>query len=182
MKKSEAGRPLTTCSPTEQFERRYVKPQPGSTLIVGSLLNGEREDRRKLYPHAIGLDMQGGPGVDIVHNLEAPLRLKFAHVECISVLEHCRKPWVVASNIEDAMNVGSTIHLSVPFAWRWHGYPSDYFRFTADGIRELFPRIDWHRLMYASDRLSVKHLLHVRKDGNHPLLPRCEVMGFGRRL
>jgi len=176
---------LHTCSPPEQFEARYVKPEPGLTLIVGSLLNGERQDRRKLYPPgmAFGVDMQAGDGVDLVHNLEDPLvGFRFAHVECVSVLEHCRKPWVVAANIEDAMLTGGTIFLSVPFAWRWHGYPSDYFRFTADGIRELFPRIDWRRLMYASDRLSVKHLLHVRKDGTHPLLPRCEVMGFGRRL
>ena len=33
--------------------------------------------------------------------------------------------------------------LSVPFAWKFHGYPSDYWRFTREGVKKLFPRIDW---------------------------------------
>ena len=32
-------------------------------------------------------------------------------------------------------------YLSVPFAWKFHGYPSDYWRFTREGVLKLFPGI-----------------------------------------
>jgi len=38
---------------------------------------------------------------------------------------------------------GGKVVLSVPFAWKFHGYPSDYWRFTREGVKKLFPRIDW---------------------------------------
>jgi len=31
------------------------------------------------------------------------------------------------------------VYVSVPFAWKFHGYPSDYWRFTPQAIRLLFP-------------------------------------------
>jgi hypothetical protein len=167
----------------DKFERLYVVPRKGRTLIVGSKLNPDREDRRKRYSDAVGLDMQEGEGVDLVHDLENPLPGEpFAHVECMSVLEHCRRPWVVAHNIEEAMRKGSTLFLSVPFVWRWHGYPNDYFRFTADGVKSLFPRIEWAHMMYATDKLLRTSHLKVDRDTPHPRLPRCEVLGFGRRV
>ena len=156
----------------------------GRTLIVGSRIFPTREDRRLRYADAVGIDADIGPGVDVVHDMESPLpaELKFAHVECTSVLEHCPRPWKVAAVIEDAMIQGGTLLLSVPFVWRWHGYPSDYFRFTADGVRVLFPRIEWDLLMYAGETLTEDHDLQVRDQEKHRFLPRCEVYGFGRRV
>lgn len=173
---------LTYSAEAEFFPR--ITPA-GPVLIVGSKLNPGRTDRRTLYPDAMGLDMQPGEGVDIVHDLEAPMLrhvAAFAHVECFSVLEHCRRPWLVARNIEFAMQPGGTLYLSVPFVWRWHGYPSDYFRFTADGVRQLFPGIQWERIGYATDRFRPDPFLKVRKDGGHPFIPKCEVVGYGRRV
>jgi hypothetical protein len=33
------------------------------------------------------------------------------------------------------------LYLSVPFAWKFHGYPSDYWRFTHAGVKKLFPQL-----------------------------------------
>ena len=46
-----------------EFERLHVAPTAGRTLIVGSKLFSEREDRRKRYPDVLGVDMQAGDGV-----------------------------------------------------------------------------------------------------------------------
>lgn len=167
-----------------EFERRYVKPQKGRALIVGSKVFPTREDRRKAHAEAFGVDAEAGDGVDLVHDMEQLLPEsvgKFAHVECTSVLEHCPRPWKVAETVEAALIDGGTILLSVPFVWRWHGYPSDYWRFTADGIRLLFPNIEWEVMVYASDKMRDVHDLPWLKEDNYRFYPRCEVYGFGRK-
>lgn len=174
-------------TPTEKFEAKYRKPKEGRTLIVGSRVYATREDRRKLYPDAIGVDMLEGPGVDIVANLEEPVEwlpggMLFDHIECISVLEHSRRPWLLAANIERLMAPGATLHLSVPFVWRPHFYPGDFFRYTVAGVESLFPTIKWDALRYASqDALWKDDAKQPRQMiGRAVYFPRCEVLGFGR--
>lgn len=171
-------------TPTEQFEQKFRKPKQGRTLIVGSHVYATREDRRKLYKDVVGADMIAGPGVDWVCNLEEPFPLdvygRFDHVECRSVLEHSRRPWLLARNIELLMSPGATLDLTVPFVWRVHAYPSDYWRFTVEAVRELFPSIEWKGLMYASQETlwkSGKMPKHVVDKTVY--FPRTEVLGFG---
>lgn len=167
----------------EDFERRYLRPAEGRTLIIGSRIFASKIDRRKLYSDAIGVDMLDGDGVDVVRDLEQDVSDmgKFDHVECISVLEHSRQPWILAKNIGKLMNHGATLFLSVPFVWRYHGYPNDYWRFSADGVRALFPFIQWHNLAYASNGLRSDAFLRRQQIEDYPYLPRCEVVGFGKR-
>lgn len=173
------------CLPHERFEDEYVRPKEGRTLIVGSRLYEGREDRRLKYKNALGVDMLPGPGVDLVFNLEDTLPAdlgKFSHIECWSVLEHSKKPWKLAANLQRLLVAEGTIHLTVPFVWRVHGYPNDYWRFTRAGVRELFPRIGWVSLCLAHEELKKNDLvLEVGKsEGTHPYLARTEVLGFGR--
>jgi len=170
-------------SAERKFVKKYVRPQEGRTLIVGSFIAGGKEDRRKAFPDAWGVDMRPGPGVDEVFDLENyPHHMgKFAHIECLSVLEHSRRPWMLAQTLEWLLVPGGTLHLSVPFIWRFHSYPSDYWRFTAEGVKSLFVNIEWQVLMYASDRLRPDHYLKAM-ESEHPYLPRTEVLGFGTRV
>lgn len=168
----------------ERFAKKYVRPAEGRTLIVGSYLTDEnKKDRRQAFVDAVGVDMRAGPGVDVVANLEEDARAlgKFHHIECWSVLEHSRRPWRLAKNLEGLLVVGGTLHVQVPFVWRYHDYPGDLWRFTHEGVRELFPRIEWAALMYASNGLRPDHYLPALDDGQHPYLPRTEVCGFGFR-
>lgn len=169
-----------------EFRARHARPAVGPALVVGSRIYPGREDWRGWLPEARGLDMQAGDGVDIVWNLERPLPHDgvFAHVECLSVLEHTPRPWCVARNIERLLRPGGTLFLSVPFVWRVHGYPSDYWRFTAAGVRALFPRIRWEVVRYGHRELEDdgKRPFPVVKVDGLPFLGRSEVLGFGVRL
>jgi hypothetical protein len=168
-------------SVSEQFQAIHVRPAPGPALVIGSKVFAGRADRRALFPDALGLDLQPGDGVDIVHDLTQPYQGRFNHIDCVSVLEHCAKPWVVAENIQAVMAPAATIFLSVPFAHRWHGYPSDYFRFTAEGVRALFPLIVWEVMKYGHRKLTDPgQKLPCEKIDDLPYLPRCEVLAFGR--
>jgi hypothetical protein len=175
---------LKSSSAAGKFAARYVKPAAGRTLIVGSFIADGKEDRRRAFPNALGVDMRDGPGVDRVVNLEDALPSDigfFQHVECCSVLEHSRRPWLLAANLERVLVAGGTLHLSVPFIWRYHGYPGDLWRFTHEAVRELFQAIEWTHLMYASNRLRDDHFVNGLDNKGHPYLPRCEVVGFGVR-
>src|SRR5262245_60266393 len=81
----------------------------------------------------IGLDMQAGSGVDVVGDLTESLcglmASSFALIICCSVLEHVRRPWIMAENMTKLLAPGGTIFISVPWVWRYHGYPDDYYRF-----------------------------------------------------
>jgi len=180
---------LDTCSlPHRQFLDKFVKPKPGRTLIVGSKLYPGRSDRRSEYADAVGVDMLAGDGVDVVANLEdddAAVALgQFAHIECWSVLEHSRRPWLLATNLERLLEPGGTIHVTVPFAWRPHGYPDDFWRFSASCLRDvLFTGIRWERLMLAQAKLRDNGRVPVMDKGmpGEAWIARTEVLGFGVR-
>lgn len=143
---------LDALTPLAKFARRWPLRTHGRTLVVGSKVYEGKEDRRERYPNAFGVDLFEGEGVDLVHDLEKPLDCGlFDHIDCVSVLEHCQRPWLMAANIEAAMSPEATILISVPFCWRIHDYPGDYYRFSAESLPILFPSIFWY---------STKYLVH----------------------
>ena len=160
----------------------YQPVKPGRTLVVGSkVYDTKKQDRRKLYKDAIGVDMQYGDGVDVVHDMEKPLPNKFGkfdHIDCVSVMEHCQRPWLMAENILRVMNPLASLLLSVPFVWRVHGYPSDYWRFTLESFDILFPGIHWEKRGYLMEDVFRK-LTHPLEKNGKKYLQRSEAIGFG---
>jgi hypothetical protein len=149
---------------------------------VGSQIYAGKEDRRKRYRQAVGVDMLDGPGVDVVADLEEgpPEIGLFGHIECMSVLEHSRRPWLLAENLQTMLVSGGTIFVAVPFCWRVHNYPGDYFRFTVQGIKLLFPGIDWKAAAYAHTSLTpCDEKVPVHKVDGFPYYPRTELLAFG---
>jgi hypothetical protein len=160
----------------------YVRPRRGRALIVGSRVYENRPARKHLHPDSVGVDMLPGPGVDVVCDMEEPQDLgQFAHVECISVLEHSKRPWALADNLQNLMEPAATIYLTVPFIWRPHAYPNDYWRFTTEAVRLLFPRIVWYHLTYAHEYLQRDGKLPAVKRNDHLYMARTEVYGFGAK-
>lgn len=168
----------------EDFRDQYVTPKDGRTLIVGSRLFSEREDRRKAYRNAIGVDMEAGEGVDVVLDLEGDVSSlgKFAHIECVSVLEHSRRPWLLAANLQAMLEPGGTIFVSVPLVWRRHAYPDDYWRILPAGIRVIFDRIDWQVIKVVTQDKMLQEdfkIIPHKTYGGASYLARCETCGFG---
>lgn len=137
----------------------------GPYLEVGAKDYGSTQKLRPLVgPDAeyVGVDLQPGPGVDLVLDLtagfaEVDARLgarRFGTVFCLSVLEHCRQPFAMAENLTRLLAPGGAVCLSVPFAWKFHAYPGDYWRFTHEGVKLLFPslRFDAEECVWATSR------------------------------
>jgi SAM-dependent methyltransferase len=137
--------------------RHWVPRIDGPVLEVGSREYGSTATFREFYSGAeyVGVDMSEGEGVDVVVDLvhsTGPLAAgHFALAVCCSVLEHVEKPWLFAANLTRLLRPGGLLYLSVPWVWRYHPYPDDYFRFSHRGVRSLFDGFDWVHQVYSSN-------------------------------
>jgi SAM-dependent methyltransferase len=116
----------------------------GPILEVGSKDYGNTQDFRSLYPnnYYVGLDLEAGKGVDVVHDLTdgvGPLQPNsFDLIICCSILEHVKNPWKVAQTLMKLLTKNGKMYCSVPWIQRYHKYPDDYWRFTFPGLKLLF--------------------------------------------
>lgn len=139
------------------FLQQFLPQVSGPILEIGSKDYGSTSSFRDIYPGCpyVGIDMEAGAGVDMVVDLEAgigPLQENhFALGVCCSVLEHVPKPWKMAENITRVIAPGGRLYMSVPWVWRYHAYPDDYFRFSFRGVVSLFPDFDWSHVHYSTN-------------------------------
>jgi SAM-dependent methyltransferase len=139
------------------FLTRSLPAVDGPVLEVGSRDYGNTENFRAVYAGGeyIGVDLSEGKNVDRVVDLAAGIgdlpEGHFALIICCSVLEHVRRPWVMAENLTRLLRPGGAIYIAVPWVWRYHPYPDDYYRFSWRGIIELFPRIEWKEQAYSTN-------------------------------
>ncbi len=136
------------------FVEKLAPRLQGPFLEVGSRNYGNTQDLRSLFGpdcEYVGVDLEGGSGVDAVIDLTEDFtrideRLggrRFGTVFCLSVLEHCDRPFNMADNLTRLLKPGGWLCVAAPFAWRIHDYPHDLWRFTPDGIRTLFPLVEF---------------------------------------
>jgi hypothetical protein len=135
--------------------RRHRELVHGPILEIGSrhYAKESANDFRRLFPEKefIGADMSAGENVDVVVDFTAPSPViaealkgrRFRTIICLSVLEHVRDIFSFSRNLSDNVEPGGILFLSVPFAWRFHGYPSDYWRFSPEAVTYLFPSFDF---------------------------------------
>jgi hypothetical protein len=138
------------------FIERHAEQFEGPFLEVGSKDYGNTQNLRALFDgeadaNYVGVDMFDGPGVDRVLDLAADFAAidealggrRFRTIFCLSVLEHCENPFAMAQNLLRLLAPGGKVCVSVPFAFRLHAYPDDFWRFTPSGVRKLFESLEF---------------------------------------
>lgn len=109
---------------------------------------GATQDFRAALPVSeyVGVDLEPGPGVDWVCDVTKVTGLPDGNADlviCCSVLEHTPQPWVMAENVASLVKPGGGLFVTVPWVWRYHPYPDDYYRISWRGIQTLFPGFEW---------------------------------------
>jgi SAM-dependent methyltransferase len=138
------------------YLKHWVPKVEGSVLEIGSKDYGSTSSFRDFYAGAeyVGLDMAEGKGVDVIVDLcNGVGTLQEDHFDlgiCCSVLEHVEKPWLFAANLTRLIRPGGRLYMSVPWVWRYHAYPDDYFRFSHRGVISLFEEFAWSSVFYSS--------------------------------
>lgn len=91
-------------------------------------------------------DIEAGPDVDVVsdaHDLREFENESFDAVIAVSVWEHLRYPWVAANAAARVLRPGGLLYVATHHAFPVHGYPSDYTRWTDEGLKALFDEPLW---------------------------------------
>lgn len=112
---------------------------------LGSMIvdEGCREYITSLGPRRyVGVDIGEGPGVDLVMDArEAPARIPgpWDVVVCCSMLEHADDWYGAVVAIKKLCRPGTILVMTVPtIGFRYHAYPGDHWRFTANDWAEIF--------------------------------------------
>ncbi len=119
-------------------------PISGPIYEIGSLqVEGQEgySDLRHLFPgkEYVGIDMRPGRGVDEVKDFtQAGLPRPANTIICCDTLEHVNEPFLFINNIYDSLCDDGIVIITVPFYFAIHEYPSDYFRYTPEGLKYLF--------------------------------------------
>jgi SAM-dependent methyltransferase len=139
------------------------------TLPAGVVLDvGSRTaPYRSLVPATeyLTLDIDPAFGADVVgdiHDVPRPDE-SFDTIICTEVLEHCRDPKRVVDELRRLLRPGGVCVLSTRFLYLYHPTPKDYFRFTADGLSELFKGWSEVEIRPLGSRLEAAWMLVPRR-------------------
>ena len=120
-------------------------PQARSVLEIGTRKWGENSTHhREWFPTAdvyVMSDFMDGEDVDVVsdvHDLKEFDDCSFDGVFSSSLFEHVQYPWVAAQAMLRVLKPGGWCFTGTHQTFPIHGYPSDYTRWTDNGLRAVF--------------------------------------------
>ena len=83
----------------------------------------------------------------------------FDGIVCIAVLEHVDAPHTVVSEFYRVTKPGGYVVASVPFLQPEHKVPTDFRRYTKDGLKLLFEDVGFQEL-HTITLFTIFHTLH----------------------
>jgi len=89
---------------------------------------------------AINLDLNSQRiNVDVIGDAHTlPFKSNtFDCIYCVAVLEHVKNPSIVISEFKRVLKLNGKVYMEMPFLQPFHGAPTDYYRTTIDGLREM---------------------------------------------
>ncbi len=118
---------------------KYVR---GKTLDVGGGTSKYREIIKQTVSDYVVSDLFDEPGVDVITDARAMsfANESFDSVISFQVLEHVDNTTAVVSEIYRVLKKDGVAVVTAPFLCAEHGHPSDYHRFTEEGMKFYFER------------------------------------------
>ncbi|MDT8856002.1 class I SAM-dependent methyltransferase [Paracoccaceae bacterium Fryx2] len=184
-----------------EYEKLAQQPLAGRVLDVGG---GRNARYLSQLPADITLESVNiDPKIDPTHLITpgAPFPMADDSYDmsiCLNTLEHVYDGAAVLAEIFRVLKPGGTVYVTVPFIFRIHAHPDDYFRATPSWWRETFRRagfsgltlqpLVWGRQTTAGMITGYRgpfprgqfHLAHLR-DLAYARLTRCGATYSGRR-
>jgi SAM-dependent methyltransferase len=114
------------------FLKKYEKE--GETINIGS-------GPRRIDPMVKNVDKYQYKGVDIVADIEDMVPFADSSVSriiCDNVLEHVSNPYKAVHELKRILKSDGVLYISTPFCYPFHPSPSDFTRWTKEGLLKLF--------------------------------------------
>ena len=155
------------------IQKLMERHTPKNVIDVGSLhINGNIRNVFTPEVKYFGIDMRNGENVDLVlngHDIKKKLKKEsYDTVCCFDMFEHDSKFWITLENCKWLLKKGGYLLIGVPGrACPAHDYPSDYWRFMPEGVKEMFEGMDDVYIEFQKD------------DNNH--IEFDEIYGWGKK-
>ncbi|OGZ30085.1 MAG: hypothetical protein A2931_04230 [Candidatus Niyogibacteria bacterium RIFCSPLOWO2_01_FULL_45_48] len=124
---------------TGKTSKKAIEHVPRGSLIVNvaSGIKVIRED-------VINVDLHPFLGIHIAADAQKlPLKNSSCDaVICEASLEHIKNPVPAVQEMYRVLKNGGLIYIIVPFIQGFHSSPSDYYRWTKEGVKELFKNFE----------------------------------------
>ena len=176
---SNAKEPISYIDGSNIFNEfiKQVNNEHLSVLEIGSrIVSSGSSSLRHHFPGAksyTGFDIYPDSNTDVVgdaHKLSQYFKdKKFDAVFSIAVFEHLAMPWVVAKEINKVLEIGGiTFHIS-HFSWPIHETPWDFYRYSDEGFKVLFPPTMGYKLIKAGLFSPLRMYFDTRTPGQEGL-------------
>lgn len=137
-------KPGISCLRAMEYEKLAMTPIEGRVIDVGG---GKNSLYRDLLPanldyDSLNIDPKIEPTFLIVPDEKFPIADGvYDTCICLNTLEHVYDARFVLDEIYRIMKPGGVVHITVPWIFRVHGHPDDYFRGTPSWWRETLSRV-----------------------------------------
>ena len=117
----------------------WLRAQDAAGLEVLDVGAGDRP-YRELFPDAVAFDLPGSAHAQLHGRIDAiPVDdASFDVVLCLQVLEHVPDPAAAVRELNRAVRPGGRVLLSTHGIYPFHPNPDDLWRWTAQGLEQLF--------------------------------------------
>lgn len=113
-------------------------PQGQLLVDYGCAQRPYEELFRSKFVRYVGADLPGNPHADLTIGPDGSLPLEDGAADCVlssQVLEHVARPDTYLAEARRILRAGGRLVLSTHGNWRYHPDPSDYRRWTLEGLR-----------------------------------------------
>jgi SAM-dependent methyltransferase len=130
----------------DQFLAKASSHYKGTLYDLGAGESPYRDFFLQHAEHYVAVDWGGSQHntkADIAADLNKPLPIATEVADTVvslSVMEHLCEPQVFLTESYRILKPGGAMVLQVPFMWRVHEAPYDYFRYTEYGLRYMFEK------------------------------------------
>ena len=137
----------------------------GRVLDLGAGMAKYKEIIKKSATEYIACDVKKNENIDKVcdvSNLDF-LPESFDTVISTQVLEHVDNPFTVAQEIKKVLKTGGNAIITAPFMFPYHADPKDNFRFSHEGLEEIFKSINFEIVesgMYGGFFMVLSEMIH----------------------
>jgi SAM-dependent methyltransferase len=130
---------------------------------------------RSKFRKFVGADFPGNPDADVTIGPRGELPLPDQSVDCVissQVLEHVESPSFYLSEAYRCLKPDGCLLLSTHGTWRYHPDPSDYWRWTIDGLKLEVTRSGFDVWTMRSVMGMASSALQLWQDATAQRLPR----------